>query len=338
TVSFSAFSSYGAVYGTVAPSYYDSTKVEYNFGRGINLKPSEGVELILPDSLAGRTLDFVYITHKQTPSQMQICQDPKIDCKPGWTSFEVLPDKASNLPNDWRYWGGKGSGIYNSKFAEIRSGEGETDNLYEWYRHGHLGINGNDKSYEPLIPRAFRVRSVGQDSIWLQKVVVKFLSPEIKKTKEFIFSSGLQFGDINTTAGRKYPGHAYKGDYGSAIVLGRKRNSRINQDNIYMSKGDIKISTESMNGNLKFINIACGDMKPVPSGEDPDKYRGNGKLSVSVVTDQSIYKIMDHENVGTSGVMTAPVPNELINGAIKEIIIHGSGSPISVMGLQLGFD
>lgn len=92
------------------------------------------------------------------------------------------------------------------------------------------------------------------------------------------------------------------------------------------------------NRRLLFVDIAVGDMKLATPGADPNRLRGNGKLSVEIETDQSSLEIMSHENIGNSGVMRAIVPLEMLAGKNQRLRIRSSGSGrVSVMGIRLAY-
>lgn len=332
--------------GTFSPTAQDSTKLEYDLSRnfkndGVSIDPNDEIQLVVPKSYFNKSIDFVYITHKQKPDQLQqnCGGDSKTDCIPAYTSFEVMPSVQASLSQEWRCWGGVGSGPCHSKFAEIRSYEGETDNLYEWYTHGYVKTSSPGiKEFAPLKPQAFRVRSLGQDTVWVQKVVVKFSPSNLTHKVDHIFSNGLNFGDWLTASGRRYPGHADVGDYGRAIRLSKtNKYYQIDSDKVVLETDGLHIRT-NVTDRLSFIDIACGDMKPVPPGEDPDDYRGNGKLSVEIRTAHHNFSVMVRENVGSNGVMRALIPEELTQEPVEEVFISGRGSQISIMGVRLGFE
>lgn len=207
---------YGSGYD---PSSKDSTKLVFEFqgNTGVEVRPGSFLNLNVPKEYSSRVIDFVAITHSQSNGQDQV-DASGLDPDPGYTSFEVLPSNSeTELPLDqWRVWGGHGSGPVNGKYAEARSHDGETDNLYEWGRRGHIAIKDLDRksggqrtshlSYVPLTPKAFRVRSVGSSSIWFKRAIIKFRPTNVSILEPIIFSSGLNFGEFPNDRGRRYPG------------------------------------------------------------------------------------------------------------------------------------
>ena len=338
------------------PTYQDSTKIVYETtsADGIVVRPGEILPMPVPLEYQKRIIDFVGLTHKQKPSDF-VDDGARRNLNAGYTSFEILAsdNAAGDLKgDDWRVWGGRGSGPLGlSKYAESRKHEGETDNLYEWAIKGHRSImNDPGKiSLSPLRPAAFRIRSVGTGNIIVTKVIVKFRPQKITSTEDHIFSKGLVFGNSETSRGRIYPNDPYNGDYGSAVILNlssRDANKHIPPEVTWVpaqqgQRGQIIVNTDpDSNKHLAFVDVACGDMNPVPQGADPEKLRGDGKLFVSIETERGSYEdIMTNENIGSNGVMRALVPRELIPGKIKRVIISGKGkAPISVMGVRLGYN
>lgn len=329
---------------SVLPSAETPLKLTYKF-RDLNLQPNDVIYLNLPEKFKSRPVDFVFITHKQDPRDEKECVSAFYngvpwDCSPGYTSFEIKDANADQKNEEWRHWGGPGSGPFNSKFAEIRSHQGETDNLYEWAKYGHISVASKNRSHDPLIPSQFRVRSVGPDSIILQEVVVKFLPDEPKKMTEVIFAQGLAFGNFIDAKGRKYPGRAAYGDYGTALRLGPHNtppHSLIPQ-HWDAFKGGLSIPLDESE-SFRFIDIACGDMRP-NNGSNPDAYRGNGKLSVWLVRarDGSKTQLMNFENVGTNGVMRATLdPREPKTRPEDRLLIESPSDVVQIMGIRLGF-
>ncbi len=210
----------------IQPSESHPLRLIYKFSN-YSLPGGSEIYLSIPTHFEAKPIDFVFVTHKQDPKQELECRSQSdgvkmIDCLPGYTSFEVKDQNSVSASEDWRFWGGSGSGPFNSKFAEVRSGRGETDNLYEWRKKGHISVVTNRKSNAPLVPSDMRIRSVGKDSIILQEVVVKFLPPTPSDYDDVIFATGFEFGDFSTTIGRKYPGNPSAGNYGSSLSLNRK--------------------------------------------------------------------------------------------------------------------
>ncbi|MBL7670988.1 MAG: hypothetical protein JNM39_10930 [Bdellovibrionaceae bacterium] len=347
---------------TWMPKEKDSTKIVYESRTddGIVLRPGEILPMQIPTVYHKRTIDFVALTHKQKLSDFRDDGTGRNET-PGYTSFEILPsgEKLGDPNGNWRVWGGRGSGPLGSKYAENRNRVGETDNLYEWVKYGHRSIWSypGAASLTPLQPGAFRIRSVGKGNTQITKVIVKFRPINITHVQDYIFSNGFAFGNYETNKGRRYPGNPDNGDYGDAIILNSASpdSNRIIPQGITFQRDYVQGAQISRRGPkitqlivnidpksnklLSFVDVACGDMNPVPPGGDPELLRGNGKLFVMIETDRGVYEVMTNENIGSNGVMRALVPSEVISGKITRVIISGTGrAPISVMGVRLGFE
>lgn len=336
------------------PVSQDSTKIVYKASslEGITLRPGDILPMQVPPEFQKRIIDFVGLTHKQKMLEFHDDGSGR-NATPGYTSFEIQPlgEALGDPKSDWRVWGGRGSGPLGSKYAENRDGEGETDNLYEWGKYGHKSILSfrGPVSLSPLQPLAFRIRSVGGGNIQITKVIVKFRPQNVTSVQDYVFSAGFAFGDYETSKGRRYPGNPDNGDYGSAVVLNLD-SSDLNRNlppGVILLKGQKGqggqrrqlIVSADPNKRLSFVDVACGDMNPVPPGADPETLRGNGKLFVAVESDSGSLEVMTKENIGSNGVMRALVPSEAISGKINRVIISGTGrAPISVMGVRLGYN
>lgn len=331
---------------SIKPTEVQTYRLTYKFNRH-ELRSGQTLELELPENFKAGMIDFVYLTHKQDPRDEHECYSRREgsviwDCLPGYTSFEILAEHPENrrIIDDWRYWGGVGSGPFNSKFAEIREGWGETDNLYEWARHGHHSVATKEKSYTPLVPLKFRVRSVGPDSILLQEVVIKFVPPAPKFMNQIVFADGLDFGAFDTAVGRRYPGRAAYGDYGNSLDLSPHYSPRhkILQREWFVAPGELHIPM-TMEDPLSFIDVACGDMKRVPYGADAENYRGGSHFSIFVVRpDGQKEALMWKENIGTNGVMRVtldPKHKPIVKGDV--LIFKATEDTAHVMGIRFGF-
>jgi hypothetical protein len=329
--------------GTFQASATAAHKVVFSFNE-FEMKPGEVIYLTMPASAQGRILDQIQVMHKQDISQESECgaPNPRNDCRPAYTSVEILDQEATIADGDmWRYWGGVGSGPFNSKFAEIRSGEGETDSLYEWSRHGHLGTSSKNKSTRPLKVAGLRIRAFGSDSLVLQRVTVKLAPPMTTDIVDAKIDRALDFGDYLTAAGRHYPGRPSMGDYGRALVLENTRGRQIQSPTQlppgWSIQGDVVMIPLDSGKILQTLDIACGDMRQMPDGANEEDYRGNGKVTVRYVHgDGTVEILMDRENVGTNGVMRAAALNEIKDKG-GHLEVFANQGHVKVMGLRLAY-
>jgi hypothetical protein len=294
--------------------------------------------LSVPAQFAGKKLESLSLTHRQDPQEERECRSGDRDCLPAYVSLEVYD--VARRDHNWRYWGGTGSGPFNSKFAEIRDSRGETDNLYEWQRKGHYAVdNGADFAKVPVEPGFLRLRSVGPDEAHIQQVVLKMDPPNARNLTEYIFARGLRFGDFITADGRRYPGHAAEGDYGDALLLDSRHHPRhAKLDKSWNNeRGSFRIPLKA-GTKLVAVDIACGDMKPVPWGADPEKYRGNSYVTVRRwVHGQPVENLISNRNVGSNGVIRATSEKiDRVAGYDEEIEIKADRGSVSIMGVRLG--
>lgn len=319
---------------TYRPVYQADSILVYSTN-DIELRTNEEVEFIVPEKYHGRQLDFASLTHRQDPDEEDECvpTTPGRDCLPGYTDLEFLAS------NGWRHWGGVGSGPRNSKFAELRKGLGETDNLYEWRRKGHVGLD-EDLSKDPLFFTRVRAISLGEDSIHLNRVIIKYLPPKPTAIDDFAFSDGFVMGDYETTAGRVYPGNPSLGDYGTSLAVSRyaaPAHFKIPAD-WRLSPGKLQIPLVP-GRRLSFVDVAVGDMRKVPAGEDADNYRGGARVNITRIEGgRAAETMMKGENVGTNGVMRAtPASHEKVTHAGDFIEIEIPRGLAQIMGIRVGY-
>lgn len=321
----------------IAPARVSDNTLVFDL-RDINLNPNQALYLSIPTQFHDKTLDFLSITHRQDPyDERDSRRSGKLDTFPGYTSVEVY-DLHQPSKDAWRYWGGHGSSSFNSKFAEIRGGTGETDNLYDWQRKGHHSVRTEAHSIGPIAPFLLRVRSIGPDSVRVQKVILKTLPPPPNFFEEVIFSRGLNFGDFATAAGKQYPGNPNFGNYGQALKIGQGRPPHHPSIPQRWQTGNGSIRIPLRPGDvLRAVDIAIGDMHSVPAGADPDNYRGGASLRVTRLRNsQRVENLIDYENIGSSGTMRAlPERSDVAAGANEEIEISVSGDVASIMGIRV---
>lgn len=319
---------------TYRPVYMADSILVYSTD-DIELKTNDEVEFLIPEKYLGRQLDFASMTHRQDPDEEDECvpTTPGRDCLPGYTDLEFLAS------NGWRHWGGVGSGPRNSKFAELRKGLGETDNLYEWRRKGHVGMD-EDSSKEPLFFTRVRAVSLGEDSVRLNRVIIKYLPPKPTVIDDFVFSEGFRMGDYETTAGRVYPGNAAMGDYGTSLEVNRysaPSHASIPADWL-LEPGTLKIPLK-VGQRLSYIDLAVGDMRKVPDGGDPENFRGGARVNIRRLSGGRAQEtLMKGENVGTNGVMRGtPASHENVVQAGDYLEVEVPRGNAQIMGIQIGY-
>ncbi|MEN0060258.1 MAG: hypothetical protein AAGB31_15575 [Bdellovibrio sp.] len=299
----------------------------------------EALYLEVPTQFKNQVLESLSLTHRQDPGEERECHSTvQNDCRPAYVSMEVFDLGKQSL--QWRFWGGTGSGPYNSKFSEIRSSEGETDNLYEWHRKGHYSVETQkDFSKSSVYPGLIRLRSVGPDEARIQQVVLRISPPLLSKLNDYIFSSGLSFGDYITAEGRSYPGSPNYGYYGDALVLDSYNYPAHQKIPSHWSKerGALRVPLKP-GTRLVSVDVACGDMKPVPRGANPENYRGNATLSVRVLKNGKKHQdLFKRRNVGSNGVMRATLPSlSYVAGDNEEVEIRSERGRLYIMGIRFG--
>ncbi len=200
-----------------------------------------------------------------------------------------------------------------------------------------LDHNGSNA---PLFIQRMRVRSLGLDNVRVQQVILKVLPPNPAQINSIVFAYGLDFGDWKTGKGRDFPGRPSRGDYGYALELNRQ--STPNHPSIPATwktgHGTLIIPLEK-GQKLISIDIACGDMKRVPRGADPQDYRGGGSLTVLVknASNSVLDSFMNRENVGTNGVMRGFTKNPNFASSQGDYIeVSAPSGTVKIMGIRLG--
>lgn len=337
----------------VKPTKVRSFSIEYDLGNeGIELFNKQSLYLEIPEDFINRKLifDFASIAHRQDLRREQsenswtnVSSPTYNDNSPGYTSLELhLQDSDEE---GWIYWGGKGSGPRNSKFAEIRRNDRpEVDNLYEWQRHQWKRVSDGQSDNAPFSIDAARIVSLGSDPIRAHKVILKFLPPTPKYFSRHLFSNGMDFGDFASGLNRRFPGNHKCGDYGRGALLiepHRKISKSLLPSEWESEESRLYIPLPK-GSHFQSIDIATGDMKR-NNCADAKHFRGGALISVDIVQkgsfkDTVIDELMSRENVGTNGVMRAvstqmSYPSQ--EGDYLRITV--SSDSASIMGIQVGF-
>lgn len=322
------------------PTLTKDLSAQYDF-TSFPLKTNEAIYLIIPTELATRPIDFISVAHRQDPRDENECPGAgQRDCKPGYTSVEVYWEGDPTHAPGWRCWGGRGSGPCNSKFAEIRADTPETDNLYEWRKKGHIALNGRDHSKAELRPALLRIRSVGPDQVLIHKLILKVMPPTPTLFDVVNFSGGFSFGDFETAEGRRYPGSPENGNYGTALDLSRSAEPRHHEmrPDWTVRRGTFELPLRA-GKRLIAVDLAVGDMRPVPPGANPEKFRGNATISMEIYRNGVLLKtLMENENVGENGLMRGS-PDKL-DEVLRDgdrLRIRATRGEAHIMGLRVGY-
>ncbi|HND84178.1 MAG TPA: hypothetical protein PLU50_00155 [Pseudobdellovibrionaceae bacterium] len=312
-----------------------------------SLSPGESMMIEIPGPLKNRDLESIDVIHKQDPHrQTSNCQngeqelhdDPEWDCTPAYLAVEV-EDLKSPLEDNWRYWAGPGSGPRNSKFSEVRNGYGEVDRLYEWMNIGHRGVRSHRLAKSPVHGDRLRLSNLGRDRLTVSEITYS-VSPKPVTSVDFkIFMTGFKFGDWRTSAGRTYAYEPLRGNYGDSLSIhpGVAPNDHRIPQQWEIRPGRLKIPTRNL-GNLQFIDVAIGDLNPVPPGENDKRYRGGAVVDIFISNEGQREYWSRGENVGSSGVIRARPPSQqqamMRDGDYINIEIRNSKAWI--MGIQFG--
>lgn len=296
------------------------------------LNPGEFVDVEVPTSHKKMILDFIAITHRQDPRHERECySQAERDCLPAYTSVEILDGNATDPNSAWRFWAGRGAGPHNSKFAEIRAGFGETDNLYEWQNKGHEGFDGS-VSKSPIATMALRIRNVGRDSSIIERLVVKFMPPAPKEIVQTIFSYKIDLGAYDTAVGRKLPHSSTTVGYNQALVLSRGVVPQHKYLPADWGRGRGALAIPLLPGRtVYFVDIAVGDsVRGEPGGASISMEIQNNETSKDI--------LMKRENVGSNGVMRA-TPSSIATKTQPGdvLVIRNHAGTAFVMGVRLGY-
>ncbi len=320
------------------PSKENLANLEFNFPE-MTLNPREAIYFQIPEKYSKLNVSGITIGHWQDePASTR-------DSNPGLTAVAIY---TKDLPHAmaWRYWGGHASGRQGAKFAEQRRGP-EIDTLYEWPRIGHRSVEDDSKSDVLIKANVIRVRNVGTDSILISHLSLKVIYNNNLTYQDYIFSTGSDFGDPDTFAGRFYNGGQIKrGTFPNALVLrsggsypGTKSFPAgwlYNGHSVVIPMNDLTLAT---------IEVMAGDTHPdgVRNKDGGWGSLGSAKISVGIADNSSpdydteVEWLKKNENIGPQGVIPASVESlkKLTN---KYLIIKNSrgSSPLYIMGIRIG--
>ncbi len=311
------------------------------------LQPGESILVELPASLKDKDLESIDMIHKQDPrNQISNCRngeperhkDPEWDCTPAYLAVEV--EALNSVETDrWRYWAGPGTGPRNSKFSEIRNGYGEVDHLYEWMNVGHKGVSSNRLAKYPIHGDRLRLTNLGSDRLIVNEITYSVAPKPVTAVDFKLFMTGFKFGDWRTSVGRSYSYEPLRGNYGDSLLIhpGVVPNDHRIPSQWEVRPGRLKIPARDL-GNLQFVDVAVGDLNPVPQGENDKRYRGGAVVDIFISNEGQREYWSRGENVGSSGVIRARPPSQqqaiMRDGDYINIEIRNSKSWI--MGIQYG--
>ncbi len=323
------------------PSSRTSTSVTYRMNRVV--KPGESIYLMVPAELRERPVNFIVLAHRQDPSaDTDSDKSDKWDDTPGLSSVQV---HAFDQPagQAWRYWGGSASGAQGAKFAEV-SYSPEIENLYEWTKLGHHGVDSGDFSKEPLHVDALRVRSVGEDPVQISEVTLKVAPRPPDMVLEKVFTPGTVLGDPVTGAGRKYGGgQGYGGKFPGALELSGYGSGGTGAAHLpagwKMVGGRLEIDLPP--GKLiTHVDIAGGDSHPdgITNSDGGTGTKGWSKLSIGLARASGTTDwFVSSENVPPEGVLGgAPTDGKYVTKPGDKVIVRASSDTTYVMAARVG--
>ena len=229
------------------PSYRNSFSISYKFPEMV-LNPGEVLYFAVPDDLSKRAVSFAILGHRQDPTtEKGMNYTTKWDDIPGLTSVQFhSTDPKEKDP--WRYWRGNASGVKGAKFAEVGK-HVEVENLYDWQKYGHAGVNTEVGTTTPLLVDVMRLVSTGKDIVNISELTLKVLPPIPNYFVTHIFSNGTDIGSPDGSGAPKFGGgQNFKGKFPGALAL-----------NSYKSKTDPTLpSGWKMKGRKLIIPVETG--------------------------------------------------------------------------------
>ncbi|MBI2378948.1 MAG: hypothetical protein HYV07_33445 [Deltaproteobacteria bacterium] len=328
------------------PTAKTSLSAKYTFGgyQGRLLKPGEELMLELPKELRGKAVRTVILRHRQDPSSdTGVTPGEKHDSKPGLTAVHL---HATNFPEPqaWRHWNGPwgASGPEGAKFAEPRgAGDPENEIEFDWHIRGHSGVAGGGSSQNKLHADAVRVRSLGDDPVFVHMVEIQMLPPKADQYLEAAFCEGTKIGDPETGAGKKLTGgQAFGGKFPGALELpsGGAGTQKLPEGWSFKS-GRLEVALPP-GVKLTGIDVACGDS--FPDGKtNKDGGTGTPGWSKMYMTLQKAAgqsdAFMSDQGVPPEGVLSgAPTDPDYVTKPGDKFILSNGGSTLYVMAVRLG--
>lgn len=308
------------------------------FAKGSELFPGKGLLVELPDSVRGKVVDQMILSHRQNPrhdrSLVRNLSDH--DATPGLTSV-LFFDSEFESGHQWRYWLGPASGAWGSKFAEVRQdGVPEIELLYAFGHYGTSSIAGG-RSMKPLKPTRIAIVNTGVDIVTLHRLHLQFLPVSPKAVTEHIFSKGTIFDTFETGRASRFGGGESKyGTYPAAWRL-----SAIGKDIPYTITDTIQATGKNISIQLpsqmqiSALDIACGDARGWQNGR---YIPGGAYLTVKWLrAGQVIQTLMINASVGAQSMLRAVPENiDQLTEAGDTLEVTSSGDTAHIMGLRLG--
>ncbi len=330
------------------PAKITSVGVTYKFGGGgRKLAPNEQMFLEVPPQFRGRAVRFAVLKHRQERSETTAPSgSDKWDAKPGVTSLQV---HGHEMPEgeQWRYWHAPWgeSGSDGGKYAEHRSsGDPEVENMFDWMANGHGQVGGGwGFSKDALRVDAVKVKSVGEDPVRIQEVMVQFLPAKPDTMDEHIFSPGTKFGDAITGKGRRYGGGPSKGGkYPGALRLpGGGEGAKNLPEGWHMRGSSLEIDLKP-GKTFSGVEIACGDTHS-DGKANKDGHTGTlgwSRLSMSVKrANGGTDTFTERQGVPPEGVLFGgPSIENYVAQPGDKLVVNASSDTTYVMGLRLWYN
>lgn len=312
-----------------------SNSVSYDFN-GQKLAPGEWMYMMVPPDLMARGVNFAILGHRQNPATERGMVG-KWDHEPGLTSVQVYDE----VTGEWRYWAGSASGKYGAKFAEVGYSF-EMENLYEWGRLGHRGVNGGSLSREALLGRYIRVTNVGTDPVELNEVSLKTVFPKADRQVTHKFSSIVEFGDQLSGAGYNYGGgQAHRGLWPNALALsGGGEQKPTLPAGWKFENGSLHIPLPA-GQILTGVEMSGGDSHPdqIRNSDNGWGSKGGSRLSVTTMKGGvAVDRLLKNENVPPEGIMmAAPTHCGRVITEGESLVISAANDVTYLAGLRLSF-
>lgn len=320
------------------PDARSSNSVTYKFG-GQKLPPGGYIYLWVPPDLAERGASFVILGHRQNPATTTGPKPGnKWDETPGLTSVQVYDANRTEVER-WRHWAGDSSGNFGAKFAE-QGTRFELENLYQWTKIGHRGVQSGDFKNDSLKGSAVRLTNVGTDEVEVSELVYKANLSAGSDLPTHIFTEGTKFGDVNSGEGYQVGGgQANKGIFPGAIDLGRsgQYQGALPAGWVY-KKGKLVIPLPK-GKVLTGIEVSAGDSHSdkIINSDGGFGTKGWARLNIELVRGGSVVdRLMSNENVPPEGIlMGAPSRCGEIIQEGDSLVLHSASDTTYLGGLRL---
>lgn len=337
-----AQSSYKVVQLVATPTEQTGGMASWKLGDygGRLLKPGEELMLEIPPQLRGRGVQTVVLLHRQNEPYAGDHDD-----SPGLTAVHV---HATNYPQgkEWRHWNAPwgASGKEGAKFAEYRpAGDPESETEFDWHIQGHSPVGGYGSDKGELLGDALRVRSVGDDPVYVHRIVYSVLPPKPTTMDTVVFSAGTNIGDPLTGQGRKFGGgQAYKGKFPGALQLGSGGEGvqKLAGTGWKHQWGSLEIPLQP-GKRMTHIDLALGDSMPDEKSNKDGGWGTPGYARLTITLHRADGKkevLMNDQGVPPEGVFSAtPMDFDREIKAGDKLLLTKSGSECYIMAARVGY-